>query len=127
MTYQLNWEINGVIAHFTGVFDLNTSNSADNEFYFDSRSNDVKFAIWDLSDIERIDFPLSHAEFPAIRDVVCSDRIPGLKFGIIVNDEQSAAFILQYINKSVAMGSPWKFKVAGSIEEIREWIYNPKE
>ena len=125
MPYQIEWEPSGVVARFTGVFDLETSRQADNEFYFDPRSNTIKYAIWDLSKIERMDMTLVQTELPAVRDKICSNRISELKFGMIVSDDQSAAILMEYVDVSIKLGSPWQFYIERSLEEIRAWIEMP--
>ncbi len=53
MAHQLKWEENGVIAVFSGFFTFQENNRAGIEIYNDPRSNDLCYAIWDLSGITK--------------------------------------------------------------------------
>jgi hypothetical protein len=122
MPYQFQWEQNGVVINLSSELSLKVINSADTEFYNNPKSEIAKYVIYDLSLIETIDFDVQFMRFISIRDKLASLRMPNIKMGFVVRDEKTAHLCQEYINYSLAGGSPWEFNVSESIETIREWI-----
>ena len=117
----MDWKARGVVVSFAGVYDFPTASRASEELYADRRSNDLKYIIFDLSSVERLDFSLGQTEFPAMRDKISSVRLPEMRKGFVATDESAASLCQQYVEKSLAMGSPWKFLVSDCLQEVLKW------
>ena len=122
MPFQINWEQNGVVVNFTGVFDLEVCKAANDALYTNPKTDALEYVVWDLSRVEKLDFSEQYAKIPAIRDRLATHRLPRIKMGFVVSDEPMAHLCMQYIIDSSVYGSSWEFNVSDNLEGIREWI-----
>ena len=122
MPYQIHWEQNCVVVDFTGVFDYEESREVGDELYASPNKDSLEYVIWNLSRAETLDFSEEIVKGQALRDKLGSHLMAKIKMGFVVTDESVAELCIQYIMDSSVYDSPWEFKVAGSLEAIREWI-----
>lgn len=121
MRYKIDWKNCGVVVSFAGTYDFPTSSKASEELYADSRSNSLKYIVFDLSGIDGLNYSFSQIEFPAMRDKVTSSRLPEIRKGFVVKDELVEKVCRSYVEKSLFLGTPWKFLVSDCLKKVLEW------
>jgi hypothetical protein len=110
------------MVRFFGEFNSKVNDSANNEFYTNPKSDHVKYIIWDLSKVEKVNFNSFDTVFPVIRDKISSHRLPNVKMGFVTSDEELKLLCKKYICESIEMGSTWKFKISDSCQAIMLWV-----
>ena len=56
-----------------------------------------------------------------MRDKVSSVRLPEMRKGFVAKQETTKSLCQHYVEKSLALGSPWKFLVSDCLQEVLEW------
>ncbi len=129
MSYQVNWELNGVYVRFDGVFDGRSNNAANEEIYSDPRVDNIDFQIWDLTEIDGIDIDEDDIEYAAGMDCsAASSHVRNIKLALITNekDEFSTQACLHYIEAVTACEISWDIKLFHDLESARNWVISKK-
>ncbi len=122
MPYEINWERNGVVVRFTGVFDFKENVNANNEIYRDSRCDSINYAIWDVSDVSEMAVNEVETLLIAMQDQSCSSLVPKIKLAFLAQDETLRGFFNQYTAHYQSRKTGWDFKVFDNMESIRAWV-----
>lgn len=122
MNYTIHWEENGATVCFFGEFNNKVNDSANYEFYTNPKSDNVKYIIWELSKVEKVNFKSFDTVFPAMRDKISSHRLPKIKMGFVTSDVELELLCKKYISESIEMGSTWKFKISDCYKAIKLWV-----
>ena len=122
MPYEINWERNGVVVRFTGVFDFKENVNANNEIYSDSRCDRLNYAIWDVSDVSEMAVNEVETLLIAMQDQSCSSLVPKIKLAFLAQDETLRGFFNQYAAHYQSRKTGWDFKVFDNMESTRAWV-----
>lgn len=122
MTYKVDWEKNGVLVKFWGIFNYQVNTNANTEVSGDRRLKDLKYAIWDLSGISDVQFPQAHIEMAAIQDQLISYRLPRLKLALLATKKRTRHLCAQYLAQYHTRQTGWQFMVSDDMEKIRAWV-----
>lgn len=127
MSYKTTWENEGIFFKFTGDIGLEEINEANNEAYPDDRFKDIKYFIWDMTDVKNLELNEIKTEIDdivhsAITDKVASLSKPSLKGALIGKDKDVRKTIEYYIAASSILKSSWKLKLFINAESARKWI-----
>jgi hypothetical protein len=122
MPYKINWEKNGVVVRFSGIFDYEVNKNANCEIYEDSQCNSINYAIWDTSGVSEVVLIESEFNKLAMQDNIGSDRLPKLKMAILAQNNDIHRFFKQYINTYHNRLTGWDFMVSDNMEDIKSWI-----
>jgi len=121
MKYSIHWEENGATVCFSGKFNSVVNDNANTEFHMNPKSNNVKYIIWELSEVRGVDFKSSDTVFPAMRDKISCHRLTKIKMGFVTSDEALEFLCRKYISESIEMGSTWEFKISDSYQVVKHW------
>lgn len=121
MSYDITWEKNGVIVHFTGLFDYDTKIKASNEIYKAQQSNKLSYIIWDTSGISETYFTTTELSGIATHDQIASLRLPRIKMAMFAEDKNIYQLCEQYCAQHQSSLTGWNYLVSDNMENIREW------
>lgn len=125
MSYQVNWELNGVYVQFCGAFDGSSNNAANEEIYNDPRVDNIDFMIWDLTEIASIDIDEDDIEYAAGMDYSAScSHVKNIKLALVTNenDEILKQACLHYKEATSACEISWGIKLFHDLESARNWV-----
>ncbi len=122
MPYKINWEKNGVVVQFSGLFNYETNRNANCEIYEDSRCDSINYAIWDTSSVSESVLIESEFNKLAMQDQIGSARLTKLKMAVFAQDNDINHFFKQYITTYHNRLTGWDFMVSDSMVQIRNWI-----
>jgi hypothetical protein len=121
LPYQLKWEEKGVVASFSGSFTVQDNNETSMEIYNDSRSNNLRYVIWDLSGITEQLMTDSEAQSLAIFDKAIGSRLGQIKMAFVAADATSRFVCGRYTIHAIDYGVPWEFQAFDTFEKARKW------
>ncbi len=121
MSYKLKWEKHGVIASFSGSLTFQENESANTEIYNDPRIDDLRYVIWDLSDISEQLVTESEAKTIAKFDNVVGSQLKHMKLGFVTVDDAARLFLGQYSVQAINCGIPWEFQNFDTLEKAKSW------
>jgi hypothetical protein len=122
MSYEINWEENGVVVRFWGTYTFEVNNDADLEVYSAPQLEGLKYVIWDLTDISEMSMTEDEAVLPATHNKLASSRLLHVKVAMIATDQQTRRVCEAYVAGCRNRGVGWDFMVSDSMETIRKWI-----
>ena len=122
MPYEINWEKNGVLVKFWGLFDFETNASANTDMYNDPRSNDLKYIIWDTSRISELSVKEGETRIIAAQDEIGSSRLSKIKMALFAQDKATRKICEQYCSHYQSRQTGWDFMVSDNMESIRNWV-----
>jgi hypothetical protein len=127
MPYQINWESpTKIVCQFFGKVDFDELNMATNAFYNDHRSDYVKEAFWDFTEMTSFEVDASEASEMAHTDNAASNYIKRLYAAFITQDEGFAELIRHYIEEMERIGSPWNNRLFQTMDQAKKWIDEAK-
>jgi hypothetical protein len=121
MSYEIDWEKNGVIVRFSGVIDFKTNISANNELYSDQRCEDLKYIIWDTSGVSEATISDTELTIIASQDQLGSSRLQKIRMALFAPADHIRILCDQYCAKHQSRLTGWEFLVSTDMEEIRKW------
>lgn len=122
MSYEIIWEQNGVVVRFWGIFDYKENADATLEIYSASQFENLKFAIWDFSDVSEFRMTGEEAGLVASYDQIASSRLQYLKMALLTQDKRIRRICEKYIVRFQGRQTDWEFMVSDSMESIRTWV-----
>jgi|GEM_PF-1595191 len=121
MTFELQRERHGIAYKFSGVVTSDEIERSEAEFNADPSFDELKYFIWDASDIETLSLPNELVEFFAATDAVSSIS-SSLKGAFVATNNEVINKVNHYINLSEKFNTNWKLKLFDSNENARNWI-----
>jgi len=122
MPHSTSWEKHGIYWQFSGTVSVKEYFATDAELYNDSRSDQIKYWIWDGTNIEELAISDIHAELAAAADWAATQYNHSVKAALIASDKHIKELMEGYIELSKEFESPWEFKIFETIEEARQWV-----
>ncbi len=122
MPYEINWETNGVVVRFLEAFNLKENNNATVELLNSPQFEDLKYIIWDLSDVSEQNMTEEEAALASIQDKLISTRLPQVKMALLAQNEHTSRVCNQYLASCSIGLRGWDFMISGSMEDIRNWV-----
>lgn len=122
MAYRTIWETNGILWEFSGTVSFEEVSSATSEMYNSFRFDDLKYFIWDGTNIDAFDLSYHHIEIRAAIANASSSYKRDLKGVFISNSQIVRERLTYYIQKSRELNSTWDFKLFSTVEEARIWL-----
>lgn len=122
MPHNTIWEKEGIYWQFFGIVPLQEIREADNEVYGDARFDDLKYFIWDATDVKQLDLSENEVDVPASLDTITTSYKPTMKGAFVAGDKGVRGGIERYIKTSLELGSTWKFKLFENIQDARKWV-----
>ncbi len=122
MPYKIDWEKDGVLVRFWGIFNYQENTGANMEVSGDPRLEDLNYAIWDLSGISDQQMSKAQIEMAAIQDQLISHRLPRLKLALFATEESTRRLCEQYLAQYQTRQTGWQFLMSDDMENIRAWV-----
>ncbi len=127
MPYQLNWESpTKIVCQFFGKVDFDELNMATNAFYNDHRSDYVKEAFWDFTEMTSFEVDATEASEMAHTDTAASNYIKHLNAAFITQDAIFSELVKHYIEEMERIGSPWNNRLFQTMDQAKKWIDDAK-
>lgn len=122
MQYVIEWEKNGVLVRFLGIYDFKTNADASLEFLNDARCENINYAIWDFSTVFEQKMSDEEVDLTASHDQLISSRLPPIKMALLAQSNDTHKLANRYVASYGASHTGWDFKVFDTMEEIRSWV-----
>jgi hypothetical protein len=122
MPYEINWEKNGLVVRFSGIFDFETNKNASCEVYEDSRCDSLKYVIWDATGISESVMSENDFAILAMQDLTGSIRLPELKLALVAQGKDLLRLFKNHTVSYNTRKTGWDFMVSDNMEDIRSWI-----
>ncbi|MCD8535716.1 MAG: hypothetical protein LR011_13400 [Verrucomicrobia bacterium] len=122
MAHETFWEERGIYWKFSGDVSYEEIAAINQEFYDDGRSDKMRYQITDFSDAEIGDISEKQLLIFAALDFGASHSLPQMKQAIVANSQKATALAQRYIELSIQLKSPWKFRIFSNIGAARAWV-----
>ncbi len=122
MPYEINWEKKGVLVRFNGIFSYKENMNANIELYSDSKFENLKYIIWDLSKISEVNINEEEAKITGMQDKLTASKLPEVKMAIVALDKRVKNLCHEYVAYSQNINKGWTFMVSDNLESIRTWV-----
>lgn len=122
MPHDINWEKNGVLVRFWGIFDFKANSNAAYDIFNDPRNKDLKYVIWDTSSVSEVDMTNGETVILSMQDQLGSSRLPKIKLGMFATDKNTRSICEHYCAHYQTRQTGWKFLISDSMERIRNWV-----
>ncbi len=119
MSYTIEWGDGVCIFSFFGDSGGNDLIACSEVFHGDSRFDNARLTIWDMSAVEDFNLTVEECIKIAAQDIAASKTNPRIKTAIIATDEIVEMFANLY--ESEMLSSPWETKVFKTKEEAMRW------
>ncbi|MCP3875793.1 MAG: hypothetical protein GY699_21900 [Desulfobacteraceae bacterium] len=121
MPYDFHSEDCGIIINFHGTFCFKDNNEATVELYMHPNFCELKYIIWDFSDVSEMNMTGTETDSASMMDKEVSSRLPNTKVALITQDTLTKELCANYIAQCQNRNLKWKFLIAATIEEARIW------
>jgi len=122
MPHETIWEKEGINWKFHGIVNSEEVHEADAEITGDARFDDLKYFIWDATDMAKFEIEELDLTLIAAKDTAAASYKKRFKGALIVKDAQISKMLDQYIHQKQALGSSWEIEKFTTLEDAREWI-----
>jgi len=121
MNYTIQWDPDGTLVTFKGAVEIDDIMHANSLINSDERYYSHAYSIWDLSDCDLTSIHAKDLNKPVAMDFGASLQLNPFKQAIVVNDSYSLAMSQLYIEKCLAIGLPWQFKIFDNVDDATKW------
>jgi hypothetical protein len=125
MGYTINWIGNNVIIRMDGMIGFNDIDYVNGLLYGDSRFENMRYQIFDLSDVQQFNLTARDFELLGILDKNSSIWNRSLKVAIVFTDEEMIKLMDYYKNEM--KGTNWKIEVFRTFAEAEKWCFAETE
>jgi len=124
MPHKTIWEKDGIYWQFYGDITLAEVHEANGEAYGDHRFDDIKYFIWNMTDVNNLEMSLDDAKKPACTDEVASSYKRRLNGAFAATDKHIRKVIERYIELSIEHKSTWNLKLFYTEDDARKWVFS---
>lgn len=122
MPYEINWEKNGTLVRFWGLFDFKVNSEAAIDIFNDPRNQDLKYVIWDTSDVSDVHMANGETSILSMQDQLGALRLPKIKLAMFAAAKDTRTICEQYCAHYQSRQAGWEFMISDSMENIRNWV-----
>ena len=122
MPYQTRWENEGFFADFSGEVSSREIEAVNNEFTGSPDFDTVRFALWDMSCVERLVVTEADIETAAATDKGASVVRRTLRGAIVVPEGRVREIVEQYLAVSSELENTWDTRLFDDIDSARRWL-----
>lgn len=123
MPYQTSWNGKEVYCKFSGTVSGNELIECNLELYGNIYFDDIRWQIFDLLDVTKLNVTTDEVMIVAACDRVASMINPHVKCALVSKDETAAVLSKTYQQK--IFNSPWEGKSFQGVNEARAWASCP--
>ena len=120
MTFNINWDNNGVYIKFRGIVNSQDLIDANNYLISNANFDTIKYQLFDFLDIEEFQIGKADMEIIGTMDKSQSDFKNDMKIAIITNDDYVRKMTVHY--DQFMAGSNWITKVFSNVQTARAWV-----
>lgn len=125
MAYELIWEQDGLIFSYSGIVTNEDAIHSNEQYYSDSRSDDIRFQIVDFTNAEKINIDEETVEYIGAMDCAQSkSSFESQKIAFVGNQDNLKTVMDVYSITLSSIGSDWKVGYFYDIESAKEWVLN---
>lgn len=125
MSYTIAWDNRGVVWTFYGVLTCDDVVQANLDIYGDSRFDELRYQVVDISDVERFDVSADAMEVAASMDEVASLSNPHLVVAVVATGEEGVAVAEMYL--ADMKDTSWEVRIFPSMADAGAWIQSTVE
>lgn len=122
MAHRTTWEAEGILWEFSGTVSFEEVSDATSEMYNSFRFDDLKYFIWDSTEIDLLKLSDHHIEIRAAIANASSSYKRDLLGALVVTNPDIYDRMSHYIKKSRELKSTWDLKLFSTVEEARLWL-----
>lgn len=122
MPYDFHSEDGGILVKFYGFFCFKDNNDATIELYTHPKFCELKYIIWDFSDVTEMNMTPTETDAASLVDKEASLRLPSTKVALITQDPYTQELCKSYIADCQNRDIKWDFLIAKNLKQARIWI-----
>lgn len=122
MPFLVEWEVNGVLASFSGKPDFPELRECDHVVNNDDRFNDCTYFLYNLLEADLCNLELPDASQMARFDLDVAEVKGDLKLALITVNSKGLELCSHYISYCRLMKMPWEIEIFSSLREARAWV-----
>lgn len=120
MAYKIKWLAEGVLWTFHGTLSSEDAIQANLDIYGDSRFDDLRYQIVDISKVEQFKATEEAMTETAAMDEAASLNNPRLIIAVVAKKVEAIKIAELY--KSAMKNSPWEVAIFDSMDESEKWV-----
>lgn len=124
MPVNFTWEDKGLYWDFYGTLDGKLLMASNGQAVADPRFEEIKYIIWDSSNVNHVDMNNNDAELNAFFMGSVERYNPGIKLAFVTPDQQIRSIAEYYIDFSRTQGVGWEQRIFSNLQDARAWV-NP--
>ncbi|MDI1246392.1 MAG: hypothetical protein PSV24_13440 [Rhodoferax sp.] len=119
MAHFLTWVPRGVYAKFVGTCSGSDVERAFRGLSDDARSDQIRYAIFDYLDVDRVDITDSELETTAAFDIGLAYSLPSLRVASVATDEQLLELWRRFVDLEKL---PGRHGVFPTVSAAQDWL-----
>lgn len=120
MTFNINWDKNGVYVKFRGNVTAQDLIDANNYVISSANFETIKYQIFDFLHIDEFTITSYDMSIIGVMDKAQSDFKKEMKVAVLTQDDYVIQITSEY--EQLMTGTEWKTKIFPTIEEARKWV-----
>lgn len=121
MPYTTIWHERGIVWQFTGHVTAADIERANDEFFRDARSDDIRYQIVDMRDVDTVEWAERDIKATAAYDKGAEATLKDVRLAYITDDDGIRGLIEKYVEISRRLNSSWRFKGFEDADAALEW------
>jgi hypothetical protein len=121
MSYKLFYGGKGFIISFSGIVSIDELNEGNGDIQGHEKFDNHRYQIVDLREADLSGVSLEETEEPAGTDLFASMINTSVRIALIVSDVIAHTVCQEFVNKSLAIGSPWKYGIFYDYDKALTW------
>lgn len=120
MTFNINWDKNGVYVKFRGVVNAHDLIDANNYIISNANFESINYQIFDFLDIEESKITSYDISIIGVMDKSQTDVKKEMKVAIVTQSDYIREITTEY--DQIMSGSNWETRIFPSNEAAQEWV-----
>lgn len=120
MTFNINWDKNGVYVKFRGVVNAQDLIDANNYVISNANFESINYQIFDFLDIEKLKITSYDISIIGIMDKSQTSVKEKMKVAIVTQSDYIKEITTEY--DQIMLGSNWETRIFPSYETALEWV-----
>ncbi|NNF04627.1 MAG: hypothetical protein HKN17_09175 [Rhodothermales bacterium] len=121
MPYTTTWHDRGIEWKFSGHVTAAEIERANEEFFKDGRSDNARFQLVDLGEVESVEWEERDIKATAAYDIGAEATLKNIRLAYVTKDDEIRRLLEMYVDISRRLNSSWRFKGFEDVKAAREW------
>jgi len=122
MTFNINWDKNGVYVKFRGVVNARDLIDANNYVISNKNFESINYQIFDFNSIDAFEITKEDITIIGTMDKSQSEFKIKMDVAIVTNEDKVTEITEEY--KQLMNGSGWKTEIFPDVDTARKWCLN---